>query len=67
MSNALATPAKHQNISQINTQTLIGGIDVATGKRTGFEALKNGFNLFGADAKVLICPQFDKDAGMKSN
>ncbi len=59
-------PEKHQNISQITTQTLIGGIDVATGKRTGFEALKNGFNLFGADAKVLICPQFDKDAGVAS-
>lgn len=41
-----------------------GAIDTATGKRTGFELLRAGFNLFGSDAKILICPQYDKTATM---
>lgn len=39
-----------------------GGIDAATGKRKGLELVRDGFNLYGADAKILICPEFDKTA-----
>ena len=48
--------------SKVTEEDIKGGIDSATGKRKGFELLRDGFNLFGADAKILICPEFDKTA-----
>ena len=51
-----ADPAK------VTEADIKGGIDSATGKRKGFELLRDGFNLYGADAKILICPEFDKTA-----
>lgn len=47
---------------KVTESDIKGGIDVATGKRKGFELLRDGFNLYGADAKILICPEFDKTA-----
>ncbi|EIJ68157.1 phage tail sheath family protein [Pasteurella bettyae] len=44
-----------------------GGIESTTGKRTGFELLKMGFIEFGADAKIVICPQFDQQAGVMTS
>ncbi|MDG6473034.1 phage tail sheath subtilisin-like domain-containing protein [Glaesserella parasuis] len=41
-----------------------GAIDTGTGKRTGFEMLRAGFNLFGSDAKILLCPHYDTQATM---
>lgn len=41
---------------------IIGAYVAATAKRTGMELLKEGFNRFGADAKILIVPEFDKTA-----
>ncbi len=37
-----------------------GGVDSLTGKRKGFELLRDGFNLYGADAKILICLELIK-------
>ncbi|WP_230478991.1 hypothetical protein [Kingella kingae] len=34
----------------------------STGKRTGMELVTEGFNRFGADAKIIIAPEFDKTA-----
>jgi len=48
--------------TKITEEDIKGGIDSATGKRKGFELLRDGFNLFGADAKILICPEYDKTA-----
>ncbi|OOF44028.1 phage tail protein [Rodentibacter trehalosifermentans] len=48
--------------TKVTEEDIKGGIDSATGKRQGFELLRDGFNLFGADAKILICPEFDKTA-----
>lgn len=48
--------------TKITEEDIKGGIDSATGKRQGFELLRDGFNLYGADAKILICPEFDKTA-----
>ena len=48
--------------TKVTEEDIKGGIDSATGKRKGFELLRDGFNLFGADAKILICPEFDKTA-----
>lgn len=48
--------------TKVTEADIKGGIDTATGKRKGFELLRDGFNLYGADAKILICPEFDKTA-----
>ena len=48
--------------SKVTEADIKGGIDLASGKRKGFELLRDGFNLYGADAKILICPEFDKTA-----
>ena len=48
--------------TKVTEEDIKGGIDSVTGKRKGFELLRNGFNLYGADAKILICPEFDKTA-----
>lgn len=48
--------------TKVTEADIKGGIDSATGKRKGFELLRDGFNLYGADAKILICPEFDKTA-----
>lgn len=48
--------------SKVTEDDIKGGVDSLTGKRKGFELIRDGFNLFGADAKILICPEFDKTA-----
>lgn len=48
--------------TKVTEEDIKGGVDSLTGKRKGFELLRDGFNLFGADAKILICPEFDKTA-----
>ncbi|ATF75288.1 phage tail sheath family protein [Pasteurella multocida] len=48
--------------TKVIEEDIKGGIDSATGKRKGFELLRDSFNLYGADAKILICPEFDKTA-----
>lgn len=50
--------------TKVNEADVKGAIDTVTGKRTGFEMLRAGFNLFGSDAKILICPEFDTKATM---
>ncbi|MDH2927353.1 phage tail protein [Lonepinella koalarum] len=48
--------------SKVTENDIKGGINAATGKRQGFELLRDGFNLYGADAKILICPEYDATA-----
>lgn len=48
--------------TKVTENDIKGGVDSLTGKRKGFELLRDGFNLFGADAKILICPEYDKTA-----
>lgn len=48
--------------SKVTETEIIGAYVAATGKRTGMELVKEGFNRFGADAKIVICPEFDKTA-----
>ncbi|MDG2949307.1 phage tail sheath family protein [Exercitatus varius] len=47
---------------KVTEDDIKGGVDSLTGKRQGFELLRDGFNLYGADAKILICPEYDKTA-----
>lgn len=48
--------------SKVTEADILGGYVAATGKRTGLELVKEGFARFGADAKIIICPEFDKTA-----
>ena len=48
--------------TKVTEADILGGYVAATGKRTGMELIKEGFGLFGADAKILICPEYDKTA-----
>lgn len=56
-------PAIHTTgVSAVTADDVKGGVDAATGKRLGMELLTEGFNRFGTDAKILICPEFDAQA-----
>lgn len=45
--------------SKVQENDLLGGYSVSDDKRTGFELMRMGFNKFGADAKILLCPHHD--------
>ena len=53
---------EHLDPSKVTEADIIGAYVAATGKRTGLQALQEGFNRFGADAKIIICPEYDKTA-----
>lgn len=48
--------------SKVSEADIIGAYVATTGKRTGLELLTEGFNRFGADAKIIIAPEYDKTA-----
>ena len=48
--------------TKVTEADILGGYVAATGKRTGMELVTEGFNRFGADAKIIIAPEFDKTA-----
>lgn len=50
--------------TKVTEADIKGAINTQTGKRTGFEMLRAGFSLFGSDAKILLCPEFDTKATM---
>lgn len=47
--------------SKVTKADIMGGYVAATGKRTGMELMTEGFNRFGADAKIVIVPGYDAD------
>ncbi|MCO6521030.1 MAG: phage tail sheath subtilisin-like domain-containing protein, partial [Snodgrassella sp.] len=50
--------------SKVTVADIIGGYEAATGKRKGMELLTEGFTRLGADAKIVIVPQYDADAAV---
>ena len=48
--------------AKVTEADIIGGYDVANNARKGMELVKEGFTRFGADAKVVIVPEYDKTA-----
>ncbi len=48
--------------SKVTEADIIGAYVGSTGKRTGMELVTEGFNRFGADAKIVIAPEFDQTA-----
>lgn len=53
--------------SKVTDDDIRGGFDVDTQKRTGLELIKQGFNLFATDAKILLCPHFAEKAGVAAS
>lgn len=47
---------------KVTAADVMGGYQAATGKRTGMELMTEGFNRFGADAKIIIVPRYDAQA-----
>ena len=50
-------PAKHATVPA-GSADVIGTIDAVTGKRTGMQAFKDAYQLFGFFPKILIAPGF---------
>ena len=48
--------------SKVTEAEILGGYVLANNARTGLELVKEGFTRFGADAKVIIIPEYDKTA-----
>ncbi|OAV13542.1 phage tail sheath family protein [Moraxella catarrhalis] len=48
--------------AKVTEVDILGGFVASTGKRTGLELLTEGFGKFGADAKIIIMPEYDKTA-----
>lgn len=52
--------------TKVTEADIIGAYVAATGKRTGLELLTEGFNRQGADAKIIIAPEYDGNAGVRA-
>lgn len=52
--------------AKVTEADILGGFVASTGKRTGLELLTEGFGKFGADAKIIIVPEYDKTATASS-
>lgn len=50
--------------TKVTEADIKGGIETSSGLRKGFELLRAGFNLFGSDAKIILCPHYDQNATM---
>lgn len=48
--------------TKVTEEDIIGAYVAVSGKRTGLQALQEGFTRFGADAKIIIVPQYDQTA-----
>lgn len=46
--------------TKVTEADIIGAYVAATGKRTGLELLTEGFTRQGADAKIIVVPEYDK-------
>lgn len=56
----------HLDPSKVTEADIKGAYVAATGKRTGLELVREGYTLFGSDAKIIIAPEFDKTATMRA-
>ena len=60
--SAPTTDYSYTDPTKVTEAEIIGAYVSSTGKRTGMELVTEGFNRFGADAKIVIAPRFDKTA-----
>jgi phage tail sheath protein FI len=57
----LTIEGKTPTATAITAADIIGGVDVATGARTGLEVIEDVFQLCGVVPGVIICPKFSSD------
>lgn len=57
-------PEKHENVEAVKIGDINGGIDAATGKRTGLKAFEDYYSLFGYYPKTIIAPVFCEDTAV---
>ena len=57
-------PEKHENVEAVKIGNINGGIDAATGKRTGLKAFEDCYSLFGYYPKTIIAPVFCEDTAV---
>lgn len=55
---------KYADPSKVIEDEVKGGFNAIKNRREGWELMRDGFNLFGADAKILVCPQYGQSASM---
>ncbi len=56
-------PDVHTTVADVQLSDIIGGVD-AQGKRTGLQALKDSYSLFGFFPKTIIAPKYCEDAAV---
>lgn len=56
-------PDVHTTVADVQLSDIIGGVD-AQGKRTGLQALKDSYSLFGFSPKTIIAPKYCEDAAV---
>lgn len=61
---SLTATYEYADPSKVTDEDIKGGVELSTGKRSGFELLRAGFNFYGADAKIIICPGYDSKPEM---
>lgn len=60
--DTLTVSGKEPSATPLTATDIIGGIDQATGKRTGLEVIEDVFQATGKVPGVIICPKFSSDA-----
>lgn len=55
---------KYADPEKVTEDEIKGGYDIETSRRTGWELMRDGFQKFGNDAKILCCPKFGQTATM---
>ena len=59
-------PEKHNSVSDVTKADIIGSVDASTGKRTGMQAFKDCYSLFGFFPKTIIAPVYCEDKAVVS-
>lgn len=59
-------PEKHETVSDVTKGDIIGSVDATTGKRTGMQAFKDCYSLFGYFPKTIIAPVYCEDTAVVS-
>jgi uncharacterized protein len=57
----LTVSGKEPSATPLTATDIIGGIDVATGARTGLEVIEDVFQATGKVPGIIICPKFSSD------
>lgn len=57
-------PVLHKSVSDVKLGDIIGGVDADTNERTGMQAFKDCYSLFGFFPKILIAPVYCEETAV---